>query len=381
MILLSKKIDRLVLAISALVFGAAGNAVAQIAAETTFKDGGDPRLLVSDVYHINRLYASMEGPVWRQGDVLPGRNLPTGRYWITGVKVRVVGQDRASEESSEWFCHANLTLPGDNTPVSTFGNGVETPTEVHRRLNPDNGDLDHRLFTLVPGREEIQLPEGFGIPMQTSEPLEFLSMALNLNAPRPDKHIRFATEISTSVDPSLKPVFRRALYNHVTSTPETAPRPEAMCVSPAAAAKDGYGAFCGPDMRDLKPNWVVGEYGKTQIMHWIVAPGRHLFTNDVTANLNISKDTAIHYATGHLHPYGAKLTLLEKKAGGAETPVLSVAVRNCDGRLGVREVSEVRSREGIPVSKSSQYKLVAEYDNTTGRNIDAMGILYLYLSE
>jgi hypothetical protein len=295
--------------------------------------------------------------------------------------MRVVGANGAREESSEWFCHANLTLPGDTAPALLFGEGVETPVEAHRRLNPDNADLDHRLFTLVPGREEIRLPDGFGIPMRTSEPLEFLSMALNLNAPRPDKRIRFATEITTSVDPSLKPVFRRALYCHVTSTPETTPRPDAMCVSPAAAGPGGYAASCGPDMQDFKPAWIEERFGKNQIMNWIVPPGRHFYTNDVTAQLNIPKDTTIHYATGHLHPYGAKLELIEENAGGGETPLLSVAVRNSEGRLGVREVSEVSRSEGIPVAKSSRYKLVAEYDNTTGRSIDAMAILYLYLSE
>jgi hypothetical protein len=44
-------------------------------------------------------------------------------------------------------------------------------------------------------------------------------------------------------------------------------------------------------------------------------------------------------------------------------------------------MTEIVSQGGIPFKKDGQYSLVAEYNNTTGHPIDAMAILYLYLSE
>jgi len=350
--------------------------------------------LVSTSYRIDRLYASMQGPLSRQRDIYLAEAVKSSRYWITGVKLHVVNGEASREESQDWFCHANLTLPGDgaNEPSSTSRadpmimrtlavKPVETPLDQHRRLNPDNSDLDHRLFTLVPGRNEIEFPEGFGIPMRDVEPLELMTMALNLNTPHPDKEIRFSTDVSISTNQTLNPVFRRAIYGHVTATPETTPRPEAMCVAPLVGEKALMGATCGPDMMDFRPAQVLAQFGENQIMHWIIPPGTHFYTNDVTAQFRLPSDTTIHYATGHLHPFGRRLTLLERQADGKESPLVTITAKSRTDRLGIEEISEIKSRDGIPIHQNSKFTLVTEYDNPTGKPIDAMSILYLYMAE
>ena len=350
--------------------------------------------LISDSYQIDRLYASMQGPLSRQRDIYLGNAVKASRYWITGVKLHVVNAAATREESQDWFCHANLTLPGDGAkePSSTTQldpvlarilaiKPDESPLEQHRRLNPDNADLDHRLFTLVPGRNEIELPEGFGIPMRDVEPLELMTMALNLNTPHPNKEIRFSTDVTISTNQTLVPVFRRALYGHVTATAESTPRPDAMCVASLVGEKALMGASCGPDMMDFKPARVLAEFGENQIMHWIIPPGTHFYTNDVSAQFNLPSDTTIHYATGHMHPYGQKLTLFEQQADGRDAPIITITAKSRTDKLGIEEISEIKTHEGIPVHQHGKYTLVTEYDNSTGRPIDAMSILYLYLVE
>ncbi len=342
--------------------------------------------LFSNSFRIEKLYASMQGPFSYQTDIHLGEVMQAKRYWVTGVKLRVVNEEATREESQDLFCHANLTLPGDgDKDGSMFGTislfKRETPLEQHRRLNPENVDLDNRLFTLVPGRSEIRLPEGFGIPMVDQESLDFMTMALNLNEPRLDKQIRFSSDISVSTNQSLRPVFRRALYCHVTATAETKPRPDAMCVAPATGEKAVLGASCGPDTMGFRATEIFKAFGENQIVHWIVPPGDHYYTNDVTAQLKLAGNTTIHYATGHLHPFGKRLVLIERKPDGKETAVLTITARCRTDRLGIEEMSEVKTVTGIPVHNESSYFLISEYDNDRGQPTDAMAILYLYLAE
>jgi hypothetical protein len=61
--------------------------------------------------------------------------------------------------------------------------------------------------------------------------------------------------------------------------------------------------------------------------------------------------------------------------------VFDLKSRDWSERVGVAHVDEVNSTEGIPISRSHRYEVVVEYDNTTDHEIDAMGILFLYLLE
>jgi hypothetical protein len=336
----------------------------------------------------------MQGPFSSQEDIRLGDAAKSGRYWVTGVKLRVVNDAATREDSQDLFCHANLTLPGDggkDTPNSPLRHNLmsqglslvkhESPLEQHRRLNPDNADLDNRLFTLIPGRSEIHLPDGFGIPLRDEESLDLMTMALNLNAPRLDRQIRFSSDISISTNQSLRPLYRRALYCHVTATSETTPRPDAMCVAPATGEKSVLGASCGPDTMGLRPTEIFKAFGPNEIVHWIVPPGSHLYTNDVTAQLRLRENTAIHYATGHMHPYGQTLVLIERAPDGSERALLTITAKCRTDRLGIDEISEIKSSNGIPIRKDRSYYLVASYQNTAGRPTDAMAILYLYLAE
>jgi hypothetical protein len=61
--------------------------------------------------------------------------------------------------------------------------------------------------------------------------------------------------------------------------------------------------------------------------------------------------------------------------------VLNLTSRDWPDRLGVAHVDELKSTVGVPMDASHRYEIEVEYDNTTDHEVDAMGILYLYLLE
>ena len=55
----------------------------------------------------------------------------------------------------------------------------------------------------------------------------------------------------------------------------------------------------------------------------------------------------------------------------------SVATPN-DRYTGLVDMSHYSSVEGMELHRDHEYDLITIYDNTTDREVDAMGILYLY---
>jgi hypothetical protein len=222
---------------------------------------------------------------------------------------------------------------------------------------------------------EVELPEGFGIPVVASEPLDFLSMSLNLNVPDRTVDVRFRTHIDfvagTDDAPPLKPLFRRALYGYeaISGTGDND-----AC---ASGGPNHPGASCGP-VQGLAASekGFVQSLGKTNTIHWMVAPGPYTLRTDVTPQMSLPFDTTVHYVSAHLHPYGISLTLIDRTTG--ET-LFSLRSKDFEDRLGVEHVEELALPEGVPLYRDHSYEMVTEYDNRTDGNVDAMAILYLYL--
>src|SRR5581483_859732 len=62
--------------------------------------------------------------------------------------------------------------------------------EAHRALVPSSKSHDGRLFTLSQGQLEVKFPEGFGIPVLSTEALPLTTQVLNLNDPKADLEVR-----------------------------------------------------------------------------------------------------------------------------------------------------------------------------------------------
>ncbi len=284
--------------------------------------------------------------------------------WITGLETQVVDATEQKPISQEFFCHSNLT----------FGEHDLTPDQHNEELGGKT-HLDWRLFTLVPGRLAIDLPPGFGVPIPKDAALDYLTMSLNLNARDRVVNVRMRTKVHTIAgdEPGAptKALFRRALY--VMQRRSQAADTGHSCM--ANARTQHIGAGCA---EVSKANLTAGKPGEDLMNQWSVPPGRHVYTMEITPQLNLPFDTTIHYATIHVHPFARGMELRDLTTG---ITVFRLNSQDWPDRIGVAHVDEFKSVDGVRIFRDHRYELSAEYDNTSASNADAMAILYLYLLE
>lgn len=344
--------------------------------------------VLSAAYHIDRMYQSMEGPAGNQSRIKlsPGRGNDEVLF-VTGVRSEVVDARSEAVVSPEFFCHANLTLNPETT----------TPT-AHNAGFAQSRHMDWRLVTLAPGCMEMRLPEGFGVPVKNGTLLDYYTMALNQNQGVPEQTVRFRSRIDYTSAAATRALFRRAVYVHQQYR-------EASGEKVQTAAGVHVGAKCGLSCnRNLLGNdpslfvdlslpshpgatccvanaskgGIVPQFGADNTVHWMVPPGKHSYVTDVSTQFDLPFDTTAHYVTGHLHPYGRRMRLVEKDT---KRVVFEITSEDFPDKVGVRRMSDITARAGVPLLKDGRFELVADYDNTTTRPIDAMAIMYLYLAE
>lgn len=334
--------------------------------------------LVSGGYRLDKMYRSMEGPWSIQRDIRlqPADSEPrASTVWITGLEMQVVDAAKQNPVSPEFFCHSNLTF-AEHTTAS--GGMNEQPTGKMQ--------LGGRLFTLAPGRLSIELPPGFGVPVPADALLDYVTMSLNLNPRNEIVNVRMRTKLHAIAGDQpgapTKALFRRALYvlQHEDNSGHLSCNAKSVigqANAGAARASDHSGLGCGEWIKVTNPDGssvLVPSAGMTN--HWTVPTGYHVYTTDVTPQLNLPFDTTIHYATIHVHPFARGIELRDVTTGRT---IFKLNSEDWPDRIGVAKVDEFKSIQGVPILRGHRYELTTEYDNTSGANTDAMAILYLYL--
>jgi hypothetical protein len=364
-------------------------AACSILSSSDSPDGKGHLEILSAAYSMDRLYPSMEGPASNQGSIKlsPGSSEDEVLF-VTGISSQMVDKENRREAPVEFFCHANLTLSLGNSSPDKHNASFEHPTH-----------MDWRLATLVPGSMSLHLPEGFGVPVKNGTLLDYYTMSLNQNPGVPSQKVRIKSRIDYTHARNTRALFRRSVYVHQQFR-EVPAAPAAMQSSVAHA-----GAACGQscNRNQLSPNpsmfvdlaapvhpgatccvsnasagGLMQQFGGDNTIHWLVPPGRHSYRTDVTAQIELPYDTTAHLITGHLHPYGKSVRLVDKHSGKV---IFEITSQDFSGKIGVQHMSEIVSTEGVPIRKGSQLELVADYENTTDHPIDAMAIMYFYLAE
>jgi len=208
----------LALAIAAVMY-LRGDAGGRVVARDLDSNGSGKLTLLSKSYTIDRLYQSMMGPASHQQNIHLVDNDKRSLLWLTGVRCDLVDSDGKSTASQDFFCHSNLTF-------ATLPDGSKPEPDGRTAC------AEGRLFTLVPGRMELSLPEGFGVPVYSDELLDSFTMALNLNHRGQPVKLKFRTCVlfaqnSSAASNEMKPLFRRALYAY---EPIDRASPHAMCM-------------------------------------------------------------------------------------------------------------------------------------------------------
>lgn len=385
-------------------------ALPHITDQQKLDDGTHVVELLSPRYDLEDVYMSMEGPnsnhplvpVSLDSDEIvkcPKTLAADENMWLTGLETTLIDADSEETISPEFFCHGNLT-------ISPFQLDIET----HQSLFGPQVHQGWRLITLVPGKMDIRFPPGFGIPLKKSSRLDYFTMALNQNPGLPNRSIKMKSHVFTTEKPS-KPLFQRVISVYQRYMLE--PGLENIELLPGLNFHDSMhpGSLCGdpgeenvcstlPSVFEAGENefdimtWHPGaaccvatasqggimpdKYGAEHTIHWMVPPGNHRYRSEVTEQLDLPFDTTSHYVTGHLHPMGTSLKLVELNT---QKVVFDITAKCRTDRKGVAEMSEIQSIEGVPLHAGKRYELIAEYNNTSDESIDAMGIMYLYMLE
>lgn len=362
---------------------------------------------VSRSYMLDQVYGSMQGPSGNHPAIglMPDRPADE-TVWLTGIETQVVDAQNQQPISNEYFCHSNLTLNPEASSPEKHNKFFATPTHA-----------EWRFFTLVPGRMSVRLPEGFGIPIRCGTPIDYFTMSLNQNPGHPQRAVRMQTTLSGRSNDgpgrAPRPLFRRAVYiyqqheplkkkpvpaaknsgthegelcaedcktQQTGRTPSRAlvvesPKPPAPSTLPTPAPKPPAhpGETCC--VENASRDGVLMRFGRQNTVHWMVPPGKHIYRTEVSEQLELPFDTSVHYVTGHLHPFGKNMRLVDMQSGAT---LFEIKAECFNDRLGVAQMSEISSREGVRLSKAGRYELLAEYENTQDKPIDAMAILYLY---
>ena len=327
------------------------------------------RTFLSDVYQIDRLYRSMAGP-WSEtviNLVEGGQGEPPQLLWIQGFSAVMVGADGKTPASQEYMCHSNVNF---------------------ERLAPGIPRIEQAAFTLSQGQYEIRFPEGFGLPVLSSEGIRLMTQVLNLNSESPPTAVRHKLRFDfIRQDPSvsiraLKPLFHRQLPAFALVDGESA----VFGIANPDAEIHGPGCISAPDpfgMGEHDEEWMKEGHifkdrlGQTFTLHWIVPPGRQVNTSYVTGGLALPFDTTVHYIAVHLHPFAESLELRDRTANRT---VFKSHTRQAKGRIGLEHVDYLSSEEGVPMYKDHEYELISIYNNTSDEDQDAMALMYLYLS-
>ena len=317
------------------------------------------KVILSDVYTVDRKYPSMRGPYGIQSVQLGEEGSPSELLWVTGYRAVMVEADGEQPASQEFMCHSNLDID----------------MQRHRDLFKWKKHASTRLFTLSQGQFDIEFPEGFGLPVFSDEVFSLNTQVLNHNIEGLTFQVRHKVEIDyvrqADLKEPLKPLFMSAATGLVLLEGQEG---------------DGYFNVQHPDTEDHGPGCLIGQgashhtyedaFGRKFSGHWTVKPGREENRTLVTNWMSLPFDTTVHYIAVHLHPFAESLELRDLTTG---KKVFQSQVRNTPERIGLEHVQYFSSAEGIAVYKDHEYELVSVYNNTTDVDQDSMAVMLLYL--
>ena len=305
---------------------------------------------------------SMRGPIANVEIILGEDGQEPELLWLVGYDNFLVAPDGQTPISQEYNCHSNFWVKDPKRYMKYTGAHSKHP----------------RIFTLSQGQQSIRLPEGFGVPILSTEPLNLNAQILNLNAE------------STIDRIDIREIVRIHYLRQKDLQDQMVPLMYAVAASyKLLSGKDGYfgiehadekihGPGCGIGLaaRDDSPN-PKDAYGRTFAEHWLVPPGRQVTRSLATTSLKLPYDTTIHYIAVHVHPFAESIELRDMTENKT---IFKAHVKSEKDRVGIAHVDHYSSREGIPVKHDHEYEVVSVYNNTSGMDQDSMANMFLYIT-
>lgn len=324
----------------------------------------DTQVVVSDLYTINRKYRSMEGPSSTRSVYLGDPGEPE-LLWLIGVKTEMVGADGKTPQLPEFMCHVN----------------VDYDAPRHQSLFNISRGVSARVVTLSQGVLSVRVPDGFGFPIASNEPLQLFTQVLNHNIEKPNNiqvrhRVTFEYVRDRDLKTPMKPLFNVGASGMVLLNENSQAAPSPVDLGGA------HGATCLMAPRAPNARASSGDYidpkGRKFTGHWVVPPGRQVNHSDITWFMDLPFDAKLHYAAIHLHPFAESLTLRDVTT---DTTIFSARAQNPATGIGLTKVDAFSSPRGVPLYKSHQYELVSVYNNPTGNMHDSMASVFLGIED
>jgi hypothetical protein len=305
-------------------------------------------------FMVDQLFPSMKGPTAAVSTPIL-KSQPPELLWLRGYEMKVMGADGKTPLGYDYECHTNLNWPRVAAP------GFNRPSG--------------RAFTLTQGQVDVELPEGFGLPVMSNEQVRFITQVLNLNEPDANRQVRHRAEVRFVRDADLDEPLIPLVQTHATILASL--EGEALVFGREQSdehleddASCHAGLTAAGNQRAYKD-----KQGRSFTGHWIVDPGTHEYRTLVTDQMKIPYDTTAHFIGVHVHPYSKSLELRDLTTGN--TVWKSSHESRTDG-IGLSWIDYFSSREGLPIHAGHEYVLISVYENPTTEPSDAMATMFLY---
>jgi len=323
------------------------------------------RVIFSPEYIVDDFYKSMSGPASIQKIIVEQTKSPEV-LWIKSVKAEVVTSENHTPLSNEYMCHLN----------------VDVNMNAYQRIFGWRKSGINRLFSLSQGQLEVPLPEGFGVPILSWQPLIIESQLLNLSSPERGTKLKHKITIEYVKEQDLTfnmvPLFLKASQVMVGIGNKYCGE---WGVSKKSAEKSNLrSCSLGEPIRvnGKISNNIRDAYGARFSGHWVVPKGDHTYSSLVTKILDIPFDSTIHSVAAHLHPYAQFIKIYDITD---ERIVFQSNVEQYEGKIGLKRVEGYCSPEGLKLYKDHDYRLTTYYKNETDVQQDAMASLFLYVAD
>jgi hypothetical protein len=303
--------------------------------------------MISPAFLIDGIYTSMEGP---KASNYVQLSQDSSLIWLTSFHVRALASKTMEPVSNDFICHTNVDF-NDVKYYSNFG--------LEKRI----GSQYPRMTSLSHGFENFSFPEGYGVPMKGNDLLYVTTQSLNHNKPDINFVVRHEVEIDYTRDPGMKPLMSRTAfimlpYDKRDPFKEPTDPGTNQCI-PVETKNHSYD--------DGNGNMMSG--------HWVVPTGKKTYRSSVNNQLQIKDSLRLHAAAIHVHPFATAICLFDKTEN---KPVFTSKIANHKGRVGLEKIEPFSSEAGIWLYQDHDYEIVLDVDNTSGKEQDMMGSMFLF---
>jgi|SRR5690606_37558883 len=306
--------------------------------------------LITPTLVIDNVYKSMEGPnVMRPFQIDATKS---ELVWLTSFETQAISTNEVDQLSNDYVCHTNIDFY-DGEHFSRW--------QLDHRI----GLQYPRLTSMSNGIESYTFPEGFGFPVFSNENLFLSTQILNHNIKTEPFSIKHKVTLGfTPHTKEMKPLMSKTVF---VMLPYDAK-------NPFQGPTDTNPNMCLPV--ETKNHSYINNKGESLSGHWVIFPGEATYNFDITKQLQLTEDTAMHHIATHLHPFAETLALRDKTI---DSTLFISKAENYSDKIGLKQVSYFSSSEGIKLYKAHNYELVLTTNNTSAVNQDMMASMFVFL--